>query len=75
MLIVIEAPPPSMRSTPVNERPDPREATRRATTHTSGARRSPLHTVYLSAESLALVLVDEDERASQPEEVRALQPA
>jgi putative transposase len=30
---------------------------------------------YLSAESLALVLVDEDERASQPEEVRALQPA
>ncbi len=30
---------------------------------------------YLSAESLALVLVDEDERESQREEVRALQPA
>ncbi len=30
---------------------------------------------YLSAESLALVLVDEDERDSEREEVRALQPA
>jgi transposase-like protein len=30
---------------------------------------------YLSAESLALVLVDEDERKPAPEEVRALQPA
>src|SRR5439155_512435 len=30
---------------------------------------------YLSAESLALVLVDEDERESQREEVRTLQPA
>jgi putative transposase len=30
---------------------------------------------YLSAESLALVLVDEHERDSDPEEVRALQPA
>jgi putative transposase len=30
---------------------------------------------YLSAESLALVLVDEDERAPHAEEVRALQPA
>jgi putative transposase len=30
---------------------------------------------YLSAESLALVLVDEDERDSEQEEVRALQPA
>jgi hypothetical protein len=30
---------------------------------------------YLSVESLALVLVDEDERQAQREEVRALQPA
>jgi hypothetical protein len=30
---------------------------------------------YLSAESLALVLVDEDEREPQREEVRELQPA
>jgi len=30
---------------------------------------------YLSAESLALVLIDEDERDSKREEVRALQPA
>jgi len=30
---------------------------------------------YLSAESLALVLVDEHERDSEREEVRALQPA
>jgi putative transposase len=30
---------------------------------------------YLSAESLALVLVDENEREPEREEVRALQPA
>jgi len=72
MLIAIEAPPPSMRSTPVNERPDPREATRGATTHTSGARRSPLHTGYMSAESVARALTPPGDR---PEEVIAIPAA
>ncbi len=51
---------------------NPREATRRAPTRSDDANRSPLHTVYMSAESIAKALADP---ADQVEEVMAIAAA
>jgi hypothetical protein len=63
-----------MRSTPesTERRWNPREATRGAPTRSDDANRSPLHTVYMSAESIAKALA---EPVDEPEEVIAIAEA